>query len=319
MKKLPFYPDFDDVMIVPSMSEVNSRSEVDLRLHLNQWSPIPIMSANMDTITDSVSAFEFLKHNWIAVLHKFVSIPEISALFDKIELYNSSIIKESKIPFLNLYDFNNKTFMLNKDIKERENHLPFLIDNKNIFVSRGTSDQDKQKLKERLEQEPRINSICIDVANGHRLDILPYLKFLKETYPDKILMAGNIVTSEAAILYALNGVDIIKGGIGPGCFEKGSKVITKEGLKNIEEIQPETDYVLTHKNRYRKVLNKFIYEEKDKLISINGIKSTLSHEYFVVNIIDSKFINEENINNYGYWIPAIDLDINKHLLVDFND
>lgn len=309
LPKIPFYPDFDDVMIIPSMSEVNSRSEVDLRLHLNQWSPIPIMSANMDTITDVNSAFELLKHNWIPVLHKYVSISDISSLFDKIEAYNLEVLKNTSIPFLDIIDFNNKTVLLNKNNSEP---LPFLIDKKNVFVSRGTSDQDKIKLKERLEQEPRIESICIDVANGHRLDILPYLKSLKETYPDKTLMAGNIVTSEAAILYALNGVNILKCGIGPGCFEKGSKVITKEGLKNIEDIIPGQDYVITHKNRYRKVLNKFVYEEKDKLISINGINSTLSHEYFVVNK------NYSNIETESFWIQAKDLLMENHYLIKDN-
>lgn len=217
MKTLDFYPDYDDVLIKPKMSRLNSRKEVDLTLNINDWKPIPIMSANMDTVTDTISAFELLKANWIAVLHKYVSIPDIKDLFDKIDEYN--LTSETK------------------------------IDYRNLFISRGTSDRDKQKLIERLEQEPRISSYCIDVANGHRLEVISYLRDLKSKYPDKILMAGNIVTSEAAILYAKAGVDIIKGGIGPGsgCL---TRVQTGVGLPQIgmifeikDGIQKEIDHL----------------------------------------------------------------------------
>jgi len=189
------YYGFNDVLIKGRPSSLDSRQSINLNLDLSkfknplfkEWSPLPVMSANMDTVTDIEMAFELLKRNWIPVLHKYVSIVDISKLFDMIDNYNNIIEKEK------------------------------VIDYRNLFVSRGTSQADKEKLIERLDSESRIKSVCIDVANGHRLSIIDYVKKLKKSVcKDKILMVGNVGTSEMLPFYVEAGVDIIKAGIGPG-------------------------------------------------------------------------------------------------------
>jgi len=168
------------------------------------------MSANMDTITDIDMAFELLKRNWIPVLHKYVSIKNISFLFDKIEIYNQFI--NDNITHINVE--NRKFFNLNKDFKKEEAKE---IDLRNLFISRGTSKQDKIKLKERLESDHRIQSVCIDVANGYREEVFNYIKELRYGLcEDKILMVGNVATKDAVLKYDSLNVDIIKCGIGPG-------------------------------------------------------------------------------------------------------
>lgn len=283
------YYDFQDVIIKATHSYLDSRSEVNLTLSLNEnplfkdWHPIPIMSANMDTVTGPELAWELLKRNWIPVLHKYVSKEEIKELFDKIDEYNK--VNENK------------------------------IDYRNLFISRGTTETDKQKLKERLEFEPRIRSVCIDVANGHRDSVVKYVKELKETIcKDKILMAGNVGSADMTKLYLSANLDILKGGIGPGCFHGTTEIITKDGLKKIKDIKI-GEAVLTHKNQFKKVLAVAEYEEKDKLISINNNLSTINHKYYVINKQDKSKINEENIINFAYWIEAFNLDKEKHLLV----
>lgn len=193
------YYDFNDVLIKPSLSEIDSRQLIDMTLnldlsitaalsrdYLDGWKPIPILSANMDTITGVDLAFELVKKNWIAVLHKYVSISEITALFDKIDLYNRTIEKDH-------------------------------IDYRNIFISRGTSSEDQIKLQERLESESRIKSVCIDVANGHRKSVLTYVDNLRKNLcKDKVLMVGNIASSEMFKMYQDINIDLIKVGIGPG-------------------------------------------------------------------------------------------------------
>lgn len=195
MKKIKFYLNFEDVLIRPNYSLVNSRKDVDLSCKIDlavkgmkEWKPVPIMSANMDTVTDANFAFEMVRHNWIAVLHKFVEKSDIKDLFDKIDAENT--IRENE--------------GLNK------------ISYKNVFVTRGSTDIDKQKLIERLEYEPRIESICIDVANGHREDVLNLISYISERYPDKIIMAGNVGTGEMIDKYIEAGAHIMKAGIGPG-------------------------------------------------------------------------------------------------------
>lgn len=186
------YLDFIDVLIKPRVSEVESRTEVDLRVdmhsdkpYMKNWKPIPIMSANMDTVTDIKLAFELLRFNLIPVLHKYVSVEDIKILFDKIDEYNKTHDES--------------------------------IDYRNLFISLGTSDNDKIKLITRLEQEPRVKSVCIDVANGYRKSVFEYIENLRTTScKDKILMVGNVATPDAVIKYDSLDVDIVKLGIGPG-------------------------------------------------------------------------------------------------------
>ncbi|NIU01492.1 MAG: hypothetical protein GWN01_11420, partial [Nitrosopumilaceae archaeon] len=73
------------------------------------------------------------------------------------------------------------------------------------------------------------------------------------------IMAGNVVTGDMTqdLIYH-GGVDIVKVGIGPGCFAPGQQVITEHGLKNIEDIQV-GEKVLTHKGRYKKITNTFTF------------------------------------------------------------
>lgn len=58
--------------------------------------------------------------------------------------------------------------------------------------------------------------ICIDVANGYTQRFVDCIGALREKYPDKTLIAGNVVTAEMAEELILAGADVIKVGIGPG-------------------------------------------------------------------------------------------------------
>lgn len=246
------YLDFKDVMIKPCISSVESRSDVDLKMHfehmeaeyIKSWKPIPVMSSNMDTVTGIRMAYELAKHNMIPVLHKYVSLEQIKILFDKIDNFNQKIKfidfnkpSKSDIKFLeeegivNHLDLNLIEDLNNEGIEEIiENHQKniqqklkelksdnFAIDYRNIFISRGTTELDKEKLEERLEKEPRIQSVCIDVANGYRESVFKYVKDLREGFcKDKIMMVGNVATPDAYSKYSQIGIEIVKCGIGSG-------------------------------------------------------------------------------------------------------
>ena len=57
---------------------------------------------------------------------------------------------------------------------------------------------------------------CLDVANGYSQKFVDFVKEVKELWPEKILIAGNVVTAEMTEALLLAGADIIKIGIGPG-------------------------------------------------------------------------------------------------------
>lgn len=72
--------DYKDVFIVPQYSDVTSRSEVDTNVIL-EHSPefvlrTPIMSANMDSVTDGKMALAMYMAGGIGAIHRFMSIEQ---------------------------------------------------------------------------------------------------------------------------------------------------------------------------------------------------------------------------------------------------
>ncbi|MGB2129450.1 MAG: IMP dehydrogenase [Flavicella sp.] len=61
-----------------------------------------------------------------------------------------------------------------------------------------------------------VDAVVLDSAHGHSVNILNKLKEVKEAYPDLDVVAGNIVTADAAKDLVAAGADAVKVGIGPG-------------------------------------------------------------------------------------------------------
>ncbi|GLB49245.1 GMP reductase [Neptunitalea lumnitzerae] len=173
---------FKDVMIRPKRSTLKSRSQVTLErefkfLHSPKtWTGVPIIAANMDTVGTFEMSKELAKQNLITAVHKHYSLEDW------------------------------KNFMSNANENEY----------KNIAVSTGTGEADGEKLKKIIETHPELSFICIDVANGYSEHFTEFLKRTRDLYPDKIIMAGNVVTGEMVEELLLSGADIVKVGIGPG-------------------------------------------------------------------------------------------------------
>lgn len=175
--------DFSDVLIKPKRSTIKSRSDVDLNrifitLHSKKvWDGIPIMIANMDTTGTFEMFLECQKHKIMTCIHKHYSIEEWTNF--------------ANTPNVNInYNY--------------------------ICVSCGISDKDFEKTKELLSLVPQINLIMIDVANGYTESFTDCVKNYRNEFPDKIIIAGNVVTAEMTEQLLLAGADIIKVGIGPG-------------------------------------------------------------------------------------------------------
>ena len=85
---------FDDVLLVPQYSEVLPR-EVDLRTRLsrNITLNIPIVSAAMDTVTESAMAIALALEGGIGIIHKNMSIERQAQEIEKVKRFEGGVIQ----------------------------------------------------------------------------------------------------------------------------------------------------------------------------------------------------------------------------------
>jgi GMP reductase len=90
------------------------------------------------------------------------------------------------------------------------------IDIRYCAISTGISDKDLENLDKIVKLLKPI-FICIDVANGYMSKFIETCRKIRDKYPEIILIAGNVCTSEGVLELVMNGkVDIVKVGIGSG-------------------------------------------------------------------------------------------------------
>jgi GMP reductase len=83
-------------------------------------------------------------------------------------------------------------------------------------ISTGTSERDFQRLSRIINAYPEVKFICVDVANGYSEHFGDCIEEIREAWPDKTIIAGNVVTADMTQELVLRGADIVKVGIGPG-------------------------------------------------------------------------------------------------------
>ncbi len=85
---------------------------------------------------------------------------------------------------------------------------------KHVMVSTGVR-CGFRKTQQILSQNPQLNFVCIDVANGYSEHFVQFVAKAR-TEAAKTIIAGNVVTGEMCEELILSGADIVKVGIGPG-------------------------------------------------------------------------------------------------------
>lgn len=69
---------FDDVLLIPKRSPIISRTQTNLKTRLSRNINLntPVISANMDTVTESPMAIALAREGGIGIIHRFMSIQE---------------------------------------------------------------------------------------------------------------------------------------------------------------------------------------------------------------------------------------------------
>ena len=102
------------------------------------------------------------------------------------------------------------------DVKKIKQYKKIKKIYQNIALSIGIKKEDFDRLDKVLKEFNFIKFICIDVANGYSEHFSKFVKSIREKYPTKTIIAGNVVTADMAQELVLSGADIVKVGIGPG-------------------------------------------------------------------------------------------------------
>ena len=113
------------------------------------------------------------------------------------------------------------------------------------FVSCGTSTEEINKL-EILFYNGALG-VCIDIAHGHSKIIIDLIRSLKNKYPTKQIIAGNICTSLAYHDLVIAGADAVKIGIGPGAACT-TRIVTGFGVPQFSAIYNISKYRETLSN-----------------------------------------------------------------------
>ena len=267
--------DFCDVLFQPKRTTLNSRNEaVARRVFKFKYYPEQIVSCGLIASNMATTG----TFDMAAVLEQY----EAMTCFHK------------HIP----YDQLNKHFYTYEQLQ---------------FVSIGLRDN-KEEFFKLLDNNHAIDKVCVDIANGYIPNLLKFVKELRTRYPKILIMAGNVVTGDMVQDLILNGADIVKVGIGNGCFTGHMKVQTSTGLKNIQDVRI-GDKVLTHTGEYQEVTNTFQFNHHKKILKVNDIECTPNHEFYVIDKVNKDKVTEENLQDYAYWVSAEKLDKTKHLLI----
>ncbi|EKD75216.1 MAG: hypothetical protein ACD_44C00201G0015 [uncultured bacterium] len=172
--------DFKDVLIRPKRSTLKSRAEVDLEREY---------------------VFKHSHQSWRG-------IPIIAANMDHTgtSAMAKALTQHSLLTALS-------KFMTEKNWIDLKETTPSALNF--VMISAGTQKEDLKSLENILKIFP-IPFICLDVANGYSQIFLDIVKRTRELFPEKTILAGNVVTGEMTEELLISGADIVKIGIGPG-------------------------------------------------------------------------------------------------------
>lgn len=193
---------FDDVLLEPHRSNINSREEIDLSTSIGSHKfRLPIISSPMDTITESSMALSMFNRGGLGVVHRYNTPVEQCKIVRDI----ATVLEDTSCSNIN-----------------------------KISAAIGTSDDFAQRAKFLYECGARI--ICIDVAHGHHTLVEKSIKYLRDEFGDNIsIIAGNIATAQGFSDLASWGADAIRVGIGGGSI-CSTRIQTGHGVPTLQSI-----------------------------------------------------------------------------------
>ena len=194
---------YDDVLLVPAYSEVLPREvSIETKFSRNITLNVPIVSAAMDTVTESAMAIAIAREGGIGVLHKSMTIEQQAAEVRKVKRAESGMIidpvtlkktatvgdaqatmKEYSIGGIPITDKEGKLIgiVTNRDLRFEKNYereLEEVMTSENLVtVAKGTS----LKEAEIILQENKIEKLPVVDNDGTLLGLITFRDITKLT------------------------------------------------------------------------------------------------------------------------------------------
>ncbi|MFA5211332.1 MAG: IMP dehydrogenase [Patescibacteria group bacterium] len=146
MKNIPLALTYDDVLIVPRRSSLKSRSEADTKTKLTKKIILnsPLVSSNMDTVTESEMAIAMARMGGIGILHRFMTIEQNVEEIKKVKraqnfiienpytINENSTIDEAK-------EFTEQIHITGLIVVDEENHLKGILSRRDFLFANGNN------------------------------------------------------------------------------------------------------------------------------------------------------------------------------------
>lgn len=186
---------FDDVLILPGKSEVLPRNvkvgtQLTKKIRLN----IPLMSAGMDTVTESRMAIAMAREGGIGIIHKNMSIEKQALEVDRVKRSEHGIITD---PFYlsrdhivaDALELMERYRISGVPIVDASNTLVGILTNRDIrFEKDITRKIDEVMTKENLKTAP------IDISMDEALEIMKHYKIEKLPLVDDHFKLSGLIT-----------------------------------------------------------------------------------------------------------------------------
>ena len=177
---------FEDVLLKPKRSTLSSRKDVDMTRKFTFRNSgkvmdfLPIFASNMDGVGTFSMAKVMQEHKMMTVITKSTTVDQWKAAAGTgLRMQSVSVCTGTNVMF-------------------------------------DPESPDWQTMKKVLEMFPDVKMITVDVANAYHQNMVDFIKKIREAYPNKVIVAGNVVTPEMTEELIINGADVVKIGIGPG-------------------------------------------------------------------------------------------------------
>tara|TARA_X000000950_G_scaffold1158_2_gene1277 strand:+ start:10002 stop:11054 length:1053 start_codon:yes stop_codon:yes gene_type:complete len=177
---------FEDVLLQPKRSTLTSRRDVDMtrkftfRNSQKVMNFLPIFASNMDGVGTFSMAKVLQEYKMMTVITK-TTTPE---------QWKEAVGQGLRLQSVSVCTGTNKVF--------------------------DEDAQDYKNMQDILKMFPDIKMITIDVANAYHQNMVEFVARVRDEYPEKVIVAGNVVTPEMTEELIINGADVVKIGIGPG-------------------------------------------------------------------------------------------------------